>query len=111
MLPKAPSHLSDSARIWWRSCVRKYELDAHHFRLLQLACEAWDRSREARLILDRDGIVFMDDRKNVRPHPAVAIEKDARTAFARLVRELDLDAEMPPAAVRPPSIRSNRGIR
>ena len=48
----------------------------------------------------------------IRPHPAVTIERDARLAVARLVRELDLDVS-PPASERsgPPALFSNRGRR
>lgn len=105
-----PGHLSDDAKSWWRSVVSDFELEAHHLRLLRLACEAWDRSQQAREILGRDGITFVDDRKNVRAHPAVAIEKDARTGFARLVRELDLDAVDLPGS-RPRSAASRSGRR
>ena len=88
---------------------RDFDLEEHHRHLLHLACEAWDRCQQARAILDADGVVFKDDRGNIRAHPAVAIEKDARTGFARLVRELDLDTEPPvPGRSRPPALRSNR---
>ncbi|MDI7865050.1 P27 family phage terminase small subunit [Rhizobiaceae bacterium n13] len=104
-----PDHLSDAAKRWWKSVVTDYELEPHHLKLLALACESWDRTQQARAILDREGICVTDDRKNVRAHPAVAIEKDSRIAFARLVRELDLDTEGPSDARRPPPLRSNRG--
>lgn len=101
--PKAPGHLSEAAAAWWRSVVDTYALEDHHLRLLTLACQAWDRGEQARAILATDGITFRDDRENIRAHPAVAIEKDARAAFARLLAALDLDTEMPgdrPATAR-----------
>lgn len=107
--PKPPAHLSKSTKVWWRSVVGEYELEPHHLRLLQAACEAWDRLQEARELLFRDGLVVEGREGGMRPHPAVAIERDCRTGFARLVRELDLDVE-PPAANsrRPPALPSNR---
>jgi P27 family predicted phage terminase small subunit len=108
--PTAPAHLEPATRAWWASVIGDYQLEDHHLRLLQLACEAWDRSQQAREILAVDGVVFRDDRGNVRAHPAITIEKDARIAFARLVREMDLDTEPPPSTrVSPPGLRSNSG--
>jgi hypothetical protein len=37
-------HLSTEIAAWWRDVVATYELESHHLRLLQLACEAWDRA-------------------------------------------------------------------
>ncbi|MEK9284737.1 MULTISPECIES: P27 family phage terminase small subunit [unclassified Bradyrhizobium] len=107
--PKAPAHLTEQTRIWWRSVVRDYALEPHHLRLLQAACEAWDRLQEARELLLRDGLVVEGREGGVRPHPTVAIERDSRIGFARLVRELDLDTE-PASSLRsaPPALRSNR---
>jgi len=108
--PEPPAHLSPSARQWWQTTVERYVLEEHHLRLLQLACEAWDRAQKARAQLDEEGLTMAGREGGIRPHPCVAIERDARLAVARLVRELDLDSE-PPASERigPPGLLSNRG--
>jgi phage terminase small subunit len=81
-----------------------FELEEHHLRLLTLAAEAWDRGQQAREAIVEKGLTF-DDRFGV-PHarPEVAIERDSRTAFARLLRELALDISAPDES-RPPGIR------
>ena len=108
-LPQPPDHLSQSAADWWLEVLRDFALEPHHLRLLQAACEAWDRMTQARQALaDHGGLTFTDERGTIRAHPAVAMERDARTAFARLVRELDLDTGAPSEAPRPPSLQSNR---
>jgi len=76
---------------WWNSATDKFELDSHHLRLLQAACEAWDRMTQARQEVATDGLTYVDPKGQRRPNPAVAIERDARIAFARLVRDLGLD--------------------
>jgi phage terminase small subunit len=72
-----PSHLSPSARLWWQSAVETYVLQEHHLRLLQLVCEAWDRAQAARARLDQEGLTVPGREGGLRPHPCVAIERDA----------------------------------
>jgi phage terminase small subunit len=109
--PRPPSHISKPMKAWWRLTVADFSLEAHHLRLLELACTAWDRCEQARKAIAENGATFSDDRGNVRARPEVTIERDARIAFARLVRELDLDVDGPPdARSSPPGLRSNRRI-
>jgi len=108
-LPPPPEHLSPDAASWWIEVTRDYALEPHHLRLLQAAAEAWDRMQGARQALaDHGGLTFTDDRGVIRAHPAVAMERDARIAFARLVRELDLDGGAIADRPRPPALTSNR---
>jgi len=101
--PKPPAHLSKESAAWWLSVVSNWELDAHHVRLLTLASEAWDRTAEARRRLKKYGLTFEDRFGQPRARPEVAIERDSRLAFARLLRELNLDVE-PPRESRPPGM-------
>lgn len=94
--PRAPRHLREATRAWWRGVVADYALDPHHLRLLALCCEAWDRAQEAREVLEAEGTYVTDRFGQRKAHPAVAVERDARIGFARLLRELDLDAEPTP---------------
>lgn len=105
-----PGHLSPAMCAWWRSVLESHDLEEHHLHLLESAASAWDRMVQARLALDEHGLIFEDRNGDPKARPEVAIERDARTAFARLVRELDLDAAPPPQPRgRPPGLRSNRG--
>jgi phage terminase small subunit len=80
----------------------EYELEQHHLKLLQLAAEAWDTGQEARKSLVSAGsMVFLDRFGQLKAHPAVAIERDAGSSFARLLRELALH-DAPEPESRPP---------
>lgn len=113
MTPKrtrtAPKHLQLATKRWWLAVVNDWELEEHHTRLLTLAAEAWDRCCQAREIIAEKGLTFETRLGEVRVNPAVAIERDARLAFARLIRELDLDLPGPSTDVRPPRLRSTNG--
>lgn len=100
----APMHLQKKTRQWWRQVMADYELEPHHVRLLTLAAEAWDRCQQAREILDREGLTYDDRFGCPRSRPEVAIERDSRIAFARMVRELALDLEPPAEPDRPPRL-------
>jgi len=99
--PEAPKHLRPDTASWWASVTVEYALEPHHVRLLTLAGEAWDRCHEARQELEKHGLTYKDRFGQPHPRPEVAIERDSRIGFARLVRELNLDLD-PPDESRPP---------
>lgn len=101
--PKAPAHLRPATRTWYRKVVADFRLEEHHLRLLQLAAEAWDRAEEAREVVAKAGPYYSDRFGAPRAHAALAVRRDAEIAFARLLRELDLDIEAPRSSPRPPS--------
>ena len=91
--PKPPSHLTGASRDWWEKVNSEYQLEDHHRRLLTLACESWERAQQAREAIKKHGLVFEDKAGQPRARPEVAIERDSRVVFARLLRELDLEGE------------------
>jgi phage terminase small subunit len=99
---KPPEHLKPATREWFAGVMRDYDLQDHHIRLLTLAGEAWDRGQEAREAIADKGLTFDDRFKQPHARPEIAIERDSRIAFARLLRELCLDID-PPGESRPPA--------
>ena len=91
--------------------MAEWDLEEHHIRLLTLACEAWDRCEQARQVIDEKGLTTATREGGEKLHPAVRVESDSRLAFARLVRELDLDLDQAAESKRPPMLRSVRGGR
>jgi P27 family predicted phage terminase small subunit len=103
-LPKAPKHLAAATRAWWDDVMGEFALEQHHVRLLTLAGEAWDRGQQARQVLEKTGLIFEDRFGQPKTRPEVAIERDSRIAFARLLRELALDVDAPAEGSRPPAV-------
>lgn len=99
---KAPKHLAVPTRRWWESVVAEYELEPHHIRLLTLAGESWDRCCQAREAIAEHGLTFVDRLGVPRSRPEIAVERDSRIAFARMIRELALDVDTPDGP-RPPA--------
>lgn len=100
----APAHLRPDTAAWWESVASDYPLEAHLLRILTLAAEAWDRGQEAREAIAKHGSVYVDRFDQPRARPEVAIERDSRISFARLVRELALDLDPPDEQGRPPRL-------
>lgn len=99
--PRPPAHLEPATRKWWKSVTDDYELADHHVRLLTLAGESWDRAQQAREALAEHGTTYTDRFGQPRARPEVAIQRDATIAFARLIREIDLEGDVAPPP-RPP---------
>jgi phage terminase small subunit len=93
---KPPKHLSASTRRWVRHVADTYSLEQHHWGLLCLAAESWDRAEQAAVVIREQGMTYNDRFGAPRARPECAVERDSRIAFARLIRELGLDkAETP----------------
>lgn len=107
---KAPKHLQPKTRRWFNSIVKEYDLESHHIRLLTLASEAWDRCVQAReAIAKAKSLTYKDRFGSPKAKPEVAIERDSRTAFVRILRELGLDITEPDDEPRPPSLPGTAG--
>ena len=68
-----PEHLSPESKAWFARIVAEFTMGDADLLVLQAAAEAWDRTQQARQILAADGLTFVDNRKAIRPHPAVQI--------------------------------------
>jgi len=92
-LPTVPTGLSQETRAWWAQVVRDYELEGGHLKLLEMACRMLDRTKEARATLKKRGLTGKDKYGVARVHPCIVIERASALAFARLLRELNLDLD------------------
>ena len=100
-----PDHLQPETAAWYTTVCGEYQLEDHHRRLLRLAAEAWDRCQQARQALADNGMVYDDRFGTPKARPEVAIERDSRIAFSRMIRELGLDLAEPETP-KPPTIQS-----
>ena len=85
-----PAHLSARSRDLWAEILGSYDFEAHDLERLRLVCEALDRCEQARAIVATEGPIAYDRFGQARPHPAIAIERDARIAALRGLRELGI---------------------
>ncbi len=75
-------------------------IEQHRLRALQVAAEAFDRKEQARIAVEKYGLVYTDPKGMVRARPEVSIERDSRIAFLRALRDLGLEVE-PPEKLEP----------
>ena len=102
---KAPKHLSVQARGLFEYISETFALETQDYMRLRAACEAWDRLQAARRRIAKDGDYVLDRFDQLKAHPAVAVERDARVGFLRALREMGLDVlEDTTEAVRPPRV-------
>jgi phage terminase small subunit len=104
---EAPPHLSPATRQWFLQVVAEYELEEHHIKFLTGAGEFWDTAAAAREIIAKEGLTYKDRFGQPKARPEVAIARDARIGFARLLRELALDVSTPDDS-RPPGLGGRR---
>jgi len=99
----APKTLSPEARKRWRTVRDDFAIsDSAGLLLLETAFEAFDLMRLAQKLVREEGATQVDGRGTIRAHPAVAIERDARSAMLSSLKALRLDLEPVGDIGRPP---------
>lgn len=100
-------HLSNEAAEIWRHLVDEYGIsDPGGLQLLKLYCECFDRATACRKQIDTEGMQVSDRFGQMKPHPLLAAERDARSQMLASLRQLNLDVEpLRDAPGRPPGGR------
>jgi P27 family predicted phage terminase small subunit len=110
--PKAPSHLGQEGKKFWRELHKTFDLvDPHDLKRATMLCECVDTRAQAREMLQKDGHYFRDRWGQIKPHPAHAVMRDQGNLFCRIVSQLGLDLdETPKAPPGRPSPFSDTGM-
>jgi len=91
----APEKLSPEAQAWSQLIVEEYGIrDAAGRLLLLTALEAFDRMRQAQAAIREDGATVLDRFGQVKAHPLLTVERDARGQMLSALRSLNLDIEV-----------------
>lgn len=110
--PKCPVGISKEAQKLWHSTLNDYVVESDAgLKLLEAACRAWDRLRDAQRMIARDGSTFHDRFGQPRNHPALEVELKCSAEFRALLKQLGVDEEDEPprGPGRPPG--SGMGLR
>jgi len=99
---RAPRELGTAGKGLWRVVTENFELEPHHLVVLEQAACALDRATTCREAIARDGQTIVDRWGQVKPHPLLAAERDARSSFVRCLSALGLDVIPAGPNGRPP---------
>jgi len=90
-----PDDLSLTARRLWMRLNRDWELDLQSLMVLRIGLLAYDQAISARAQILKDGAVLTTPTGFSKPHPLLAIEKEARQGFLQAWRMLAFNVEPP----------------
>ena len=77
--PPPPAHLQDAEKALWAELTGSHEFDdPASLALLRTALESHQRARRCREAIDKDGEAVRDRWGQVKGHPLLAAERDAR---------------------------------
>jgi|RhiMethySRZTD1v2_1073278.scaffolds.fasta_scaffold154255_4 P27 family predicted phage terminase small subunit len=90
--PTPPSHLGELERKIWRDVFADFDLPTKTaVYVLATALEAHMRAREAREAINKDGMTVTGRDGQLRSHPLLAVERDARQAWLAGIKTLGLE--------------------
>ncbi|MFO8085475.1 MAG: P27 family phage terminase small subunit, partial [Desulfobacterales bacterium] len=91
---RPPGHLSDESKKFFTDLCDEYGIDDRaSCEILIKACEAKDRAESARSQIEKDGIMVEDRHGQLKNHPLITVERDARSAFVIAMKALRLDVQ------------------
>lgn len=61
--------------------------------IIRTAMEAYDRMKGCQAVIAADGITIRDKWEQIKPHPLLPHERDARAAMLAALKALNLDVE------------------
>ena len=86
-----PADLGATGKALWLKLAGAYKVDDEHGQtVLALACRAADREQACRRQIEHDGVSVRDKWNQVKPHPLLAAERDARSQVLAALRALSL---------------------
>ena len=85
-----PSHLGAPERKIWANVVAEYQGTLTSLSVLASGLEAHQRAREAREIIETEGMVVTGRDGQSKAHPLCTVERDARKAFQQTFRYLGI---------------------
>jgi P27 family predicted phage terminase small subunit len=90
--PQPPSHLGEPERQIWADVFSDYELESKaSIAVLATSLEAHMRARLAREAIAREGMTTTGRDDQVKAHPLLAVERDARQAWLAGIKTLGLE--------------------
>jgi P27 family predicted phage terminase small subunit len=107
-VPKCPRFLKKTGRTWFRRVAVEFEFSSSaETELLIQAASTLDTIADCRERIATDGLVVPTGTGSVKPHPCANLERDLKTVFARLCRELRLNEPATDEANRVPRNNAN----
>jgi P27 family predicted phage terminase small subunit len=89
---KPPKHLSTAGRRLFSDLSKNYRInDPAGLKILTTLCEASDRAKSCREVIDREGVTVTDKFGQTKPHPLLAAERDSRAQILQAFKVLGLD--------------------
>lgn len=99
----APRGYTPEARALWEQIEAGWSIDAAASVIVDTACRALMRMREAQVILAKDGITSTDRFGQLKAHAVTLVERDSATTLLKCFKALNLDLEpLRDQAGRPP---------
>lgn len=89
--PRAPAGLGTEASRFWDDVVRDYTLADWQLAVLETACSAKHLEAKCVAIIEAEGMTVQTGQGMVRARPECTILRDARAAFLRACKDLNLE--------------------